>query len=230
MPQRRKYVCELCFDVFHATKDLNEHVGLNHVDKVISCKKCGKKMHSVDQLRKHLLKGHSTEKPYECKVCKLSFRKSHSLKIHQVIHTGVKAFSCNICRESFARRHNLMRHVKTVHSNLRSYVCFTCNASFKSTNLLSTHIKRVHLKETVVKNHVCAHCKVAFVCAGHLKTHLRNVHESEGYLCDLCGKNIKFWRNLIEHIGVHVGVGHKCDICHKTFSRIDTLTAHKKCH
>ncbi|KXS14214.1 hypothetical protein M427DRAFT_57672 [Gonapodya prolifera JEL478] len=51
-------------------------------------------------------------KPFKCTQCPQTFSRSHDLKRHMCIHTGVKPFSCPYCGKAFSRRDALARHVE----------------------------------------------------------------------------------------------------------------------
>ena len=51
----------------------------------------------------------SGARPYECGVCKKSYRHLSYFYTHKKIHTGVKPHSCGICGKSFLLKKYLQR-------------------------------------------------------------------------------------------------------------------------
>jgi uncharacterized Zn-finger protein len=55
-------------------------------------------------------------------VCKKSFSRMDSLKIHQRVHSKERLYLCSACKKSFSKKGNLKMH-QCVHSKERPYLC-----------------------------------------------------------------------------------------------------------
>lgn len=44
-------------------------------------------------------------------TCCKDLKSEHSLKVHQLIHTGERPFECDICKGAFNRKDKLKRHM-----------------------------------------------------------------------------------------------------------------------
>jgi hypothetical protein len=52
----------------------------------------------------------TSERPFKCSNCDLSFSRNHDLKRHQRIHSGERPYNCLKCNKSFSRLDALNRH------------------------------------------------------------------------------------------------------------------------
>lgn len=58
-----------------------------------------------------------SEKPYQCSVCPLNFKKRCNLVTHvSNVHENIRPFLCPICRRTFARKSNCVKHVSFLSS------------------------------------------------------------------------------------------------------------------
>ena len=52
------------------------------------------------------------KKPYQCKVCKKSFRHLAALRTHGRLHSGEKQYQCKTCDKKFVALSSLNYHSK----------------------------------------------------------------------------------------------------------------------
>ena len=126
--------CKLC--AYKSNINLSRHMKKMHPDTGMSidyplevkdneekeqiseftCDQCMFEANSGILLMKHRKKVHPDADKYNCLVCNNQFASRTSLRVHQVIHSGVK-FSCDECKHKSSSRSNLYRHIMKVHSN-----------------------------------------------------------------------------------------------------------------
>ncbi|KAJ1942991.1 hypothetical protein FBU59_003038, partial [Linderina macrospora] len=85
-------------------------------------------------------KGASTDKPYACDQCELTFSRQHNLKSHALTHSTERPFQCPICQTPFRRQHDLKRHMK-LHTGEKPHTCTNCGRSFARLDALNRHMR-----------------------------------------------------------------------------------------
>ncbi|XP_050432622.1 zinc finger protein ZFP2-like [Adelges cooleyi] len=79
------YQCRLCFKEFIFPTKLKIHEGNHLINK---CDDCPMQFDNVLGLLLHRMTRHTPERPYECDMCELAFKRKASLANHQrIIHT-----------------------------------------------------------------------------------------------------------------------------------------------
>jgi len=81
------------------------------------CIECGCQYFAQNELNKHMLQSHYSQKPFECSQCKMSFNDISAKRRHEKEHLGFKQFRCYICSFEFTRASNLRAHLLKVHPN-----------------------------------------------------------------------------------------------------------------
>lgn len=136
------------------------------------CTVCYKTFKFSHVLKKHSLV-HTQQKLHQCKVCKKRFRLFGQLKQHEKIHTSRKDFSCNICEKKFYTPACLLRHTRT-HSDNRIYHCTYCSAKFTREYTLRYHTIALHTKNFPYECYICGK---GFMAPNRLKRHAAKFHK-----------------------------------------------------
>lgn len=63
---------------------------------------------ATDSSLKRHSRGHSKEKPYECKECGQKYADNKRLNDHYLEHKSIKPFKCDFCPYACRRRDNLV--------------------------------------------------------------------------------------------------------------------------
>ena len=214
------------------------------------CDICGKKYRFPKDLKIHIMRNHTGEKPFSCSFCDKKFATNHQRKMHELHHKGLLPqcpvcggryvalqkhmlihsvdsckHTCTICKKSFHARY--MKVHMLVHTGEKPYTCHDCGGRFRASGELKKHMA-VHVKE---KNRVCSACGKMFSDRSHLKNHISSHSDERPYHCETCGKAFKQKATLDIHQAVHSSEKRfVCSTCGKQFKRDGILQRHKMIH
>ena len=121
-----------------------------------------------------------------CIFCHHSFASHEELVRHIVTHRQEeRPFECRICRKTFKQQAHRDAHIRT-HTNDRLYICEHCGQLFKQFGHLKCRILRRHTDRALLP-HVCSKCSqkhttfmlVFFMHAWFYSTRMPMMHDSE---------------------------------------------------
>ncbi|CAL8335552.1 unnamed protein product [Merluccius merluccius] len=163
----------------------------------VGCDICGKVFRDVYHLNRHKL-SHSGEKPYECHICGLRFKRKDRMSYHVRSHDGSvgKPYVCQSCGKGFSRPDHLNGHIKQVHTTERPHKCQICNASFATRDRLRSHLA---CHEDKIPCKVCG----KFLRAAYMTDHLKKHSEGSHNYCGICNKGFSTASYLKVHIKAH---------------------------
>jgi len=150
------------------------HEKTNYADKTIEkerrlkCRVCHFSASKPSDLRRHMRRSHTGEKPYTCEVCSAAFRRTHHLKDHMRKHTGEKPYACAMCSSAFSRKQHLEVHMRG-HTGEKPYTCAICPSAYRRKDHLKDHVRR----HTGEKPYPCTVCASAFSHKRKLVVHMR---------------------------------------------------------
>ncbi|XP_032526685.2 transcriptional repressor CTCF-like isoform X1 [Danaus plexippus] len=180
----KPYKCDHCNMCFTQSNSLKAHKLIHNVAEkpVFACELCPARCGRKTDLRIHVQKLHTSDKPLKCKRCGKSFPDRYSCKIHNKTHEGEKCFKCEMCPYASTT----LRHLKThmlKHTDEKPFACEQCDHSFRQKQLLRRHQNLYHNphyepKPPKEKTHTCHECKRTFAHKGNLIRHLA-IHDPE---------------------------------------------------
>ncbi|CAG2248335.1 CTCF [Mytilus edulis] len=155
------------------------HSGLKPVFQCELCPTtCGRKT----DLKIHMMKLHSNDKPVDCKKCGMVFQDRYSFKLHLKTHDGEKCFKCDQCEYAALSQRHLESHLLT-HTGEKPFECDECEQTFRQKQLLKRHKNLYHTPdysrpEPKEKTYECNLCDKSFANKGNLLRHMQN-HDPE---------------------------------------------------
>ena len=218
-------------------------------DRLALCYICGwvsKNCKRRPSLIKHMSSKHSTEKPFKCGRCSLTFKSKTNLQRHEIMHASVRRFLCQYCAESFQQKASLMchmckHHADKLHSdpNSRQVSCRFCSEKFYRYSEVQSHIRAQHQSafcercgkifacNDKLRNHVCVGARVADrkPCGGERRGPTR------AFGCNICDMSFCIAVRLERHItAIHgtddMGSIYKCCLCNEQFELMTALESH----
>ncbi|RWS04673.1 Zinc-finger double domain containing protein 12-like protein [Dinothrombium tinctorium] len=181
----KPYECDVCHARFTQSNSLKAHRLIHSGNKpIFKCDLCPTTCGRKTDLRIHVQKLHTSDKPLTCKRCDQSFPDRYSFKIHLKSHEGEKCFKCDLCNYASVSARHLESHM-LIHTDQKPFQCEECEQSFRQKQLLKRHKNLYHNPEYIPpqpkeKTHECPHCNKAFRHKGNLMRHLV-CHDPDAY-------------------------------------------------
>lgn len=138
----RPFLCELCGAGFVRKCHLQLHVRRHSGERRHACQECRMRFFTPSDLARHEAIHQVTDKPLECHLCHLSFRRAFHLERHIRRHNDAAPFACKLCGAFFSSAAALRSHDKH-HRMPGPHACPDCTAAFTTATALSRH-RRVH--------------------------------------------------------------------------------------
>lgn len=180
----KPYECDICHARFTQSNSLKAHKLIHSVgDKpVFQCELCPTTCGRKTDLRIHVQKLHTSDKPLKCKRCDKMFPDRYTYKVHAKTHEGEKCYKCDICPYASISARHLESHL-LIHTDQKPFECPQCDQAFRQKQLLKRHINLYHDKSYTPpqpreKTHLCPHCDRKFRHKGNLIRHMA-LHDPE---------------------------------------------------
>ncbi|GFV19268.1 zinc finger protein 16 [Trichonephila clavipes] len=243
--------CDICLSKFHSNDTLFKHKCIDSSEKSIQHEIYERNFSQMEHLLEYR-KAHSTEKFFQCVVCKQMFltkdfeqhmlehsassiqraASKHKFSAKEYLtpqmcaHTKEKTYQCDVCKQEFFQKYLLIQHMRT-HILKKSYQCVVCDRKFSKNQNLTLHM-RTHTGE---KPYQCDACNKKFSHKANLTQHMRTHTGEKPYQCDACNKKFSQKANLTQHMRTHTGeTPYQCDVCNTKFSQKVHLTRHMRTH
>ncbi|XP_014215902.1 transcriptional repressor CTCF [Copidosoma floridanum] len=180
----KPYECDICNARFTQSNSLKAHKLVHNVgDKpIFQCELCPTTCGRKTDLRIHVQKLHTSDKPLKCKRCGKTFPDRYSYKLHSKTHEGEKCYRCDLCPYASISARHLESHM-LIHTDQKPYQCDHCYQSFRQKQLLKRHCNLYHNPAYVPpppqeKTHQCPECQKQFRHKGNLIRHMA-VHDPD---------------------------------------------------
>ncbi|XP_075155876.1 uncharacterized protein LOC142229220 [Haematobia irritans] len=179
--QAKIYKCPKCQKEFTNLWLQRRHINLccPPQDSLYVCKECGRRCPT-----KYVLKKHTCDNQYRCKICDKSFRKHADLVDHMYFHSGQVCATCQYCGVSFKSRRYFYEHLNKHHPE-----------EWQREKNEKAELRKIKIKKT----YKCGRCDNVYQTPLAWQEH-QAVHEGKmQYSCSLCSKTYKYSSNLAAH-------------------------------
>ncbi|KAM7348117.1 uncharacterized protein ACRADG_007535 [Cochliomyia hominivorax] len=173
----KDFICKECGKGYVLEVQLKSHIKTVHSDNRV-CDQCGKTLHGIGALKKHLMEHAGIERPkYPCDECGAQLRSRGNLRRHKAAYhnDGKTIYVCSICGKVAASEYGLLTHKKHVHQEERKHKCTYCDKAFKRPKFLREHIA-THTGEDLYQ---CPHCPQTFKVSSNMHHHRKKAHPVE---------------------------------------------------
>lgn len=192
--------CDICGKGFKLKESIRLHMK-NH-EAVVECRLCSRKVKKVN-MNVHMKLVHATERNFQCKYCKLSFKTKECLRSHTRTHE--KNFKCTECGKKFANNSHLKEHIEW-HKNPDALKCKICDKAFSQKYCLKAHVK-LHESGHIFTKFKCSICAYSTDNADNYKKHeMKHKRQEENkelkkdwLKCEKCSLKVKNKLKLATH-------------------------------
>ncbi|KAK9709351.1 Zinc finger, C2H2 type [Popillia japonica] len=141
----KPYVCEICKRCYSQTSHLWQHMRFHQGIKPFACphEGCEARYTIRPDLKDHIRKVHTRERPFKCSVCDKCFLTGSVYYQHRLIHTNDRRYGCDICQKRFFRADALNNH-RRIHTDERPYPCDICGRQFRQKGDRNKHVRTQH--------------------------------------------------------------------------------------
>lgn len=152
---------------------------------------------------------------WNCLQCFSVFNTERTLRDHVRLKHPV-IHKCQFCDKQFASRWKFKQHM-SVHTQEKRYMCEFCGKHFRLKRSLHNHL---FLHNTEGKKFKCQQCEKKFATKERYKMHCIS-HDKASYICDVCGKSMKYFNSLRVHrrtcVDPNLAQQHCCPVCGKVY-------------
>lgn len=184
-----------------------------------------------DDFRNHMKDVHDMRfRISQCYKCKKFFRNLTALKYHISSCQQKKTNSCYMCA---------MPPTITKPLEPRRHKCLFCKEWFPNHFEFSIHFQNSHDKDADTffnrkancNIFTCHICEREFPLRYYLRAHMR-IHDDSTlcHQCPNCGRRLRTYGQLTQHLKVHEGKTFPCDQCDKVFPYYTRLRLHRATH
>ncbi|KAG5872551.1 hypothetical protein JTB14_033970 [Gonioctena quinquepunctata] len=141
----KPYVCETCGRSYSQTSHLWQHMRFHQGIKPFACphEGCEARYTIRPDLKDHIRKVHTRERPFKCNVCDKCFLTGSVYYQHRLIHTNDRRYACDLCPKRFFRADALNNH-RRIHTDERPYPCHVCGREFRQKGDRNKHLRTQH--------------------------------------------------------------------------------------
>ncbi|XP_055592455.1 testis-specific zinc finger protein topi-like isoform X1 [Uranotaenia lowii] len=141
----RPYLCELCGKTYTQSSHLWQHLRFHNGIRPFTCPEvgCNRSFTIRPDLKDHIRKCHTGERPYHCTQCDKRFLTGSVYYQHRLIHRGERRYGCDECGKRFYRADALKNHQR-IHSGEKPYACMHCPKQFRQRGDREKHIRVKH--------------------------------------------------------------------------------------